>query len=108
MDRITNEPLASRLEWMEHEMAAMRRRLRVMVSLCLLGLIIAVLFAPGSGKSIAQQTGGLPALERRVAALEAMTNSQQTAINTLTAQLNAEIAARKQGDADTLAAAKLY
>src|SRR5262249_25289 len=56
----------------------------------------------------AQQTGGLPALERRVAALEAKVNSQQTTIDDLKAKLNAETAARIQGDAETLAAAKLY
>jgi len=64
------------------------------------------LIDPRSGH--AQQTGGLPALERRVAALEAKINSQQTTIDDLKAKLNAETAARIQGDAATLAAAKLH
>lgn len=64
------------------------------------------LIEPRAGS--AQQTGGLPALERRVAALEAIVNSQQTALDDLQAKLNAETAARLQGDARTLAAARLY
>ncbi len=64
------------------------------------------LFNPRSGH--AAQTGGLPELERRVAALEAKINSQQTTIDDLQAKLNAETAARIQGDAATLAAAKTY
>lgn len=55
-----------------------------------------------------QQPGGLPALERRVAALEAKVNSQQTTIDDLKAKLSAETAARIQGDAATLTAAQLY
>jgi hypothetical protein len=108
MDRNTHEPLAKRLELMEQDMATMRRRLHVLVCLCFLALIIVLLWSPGADKAIAQQTGGLPALERRVAALEARTSSQQTLINTLSANLNAEIAARQQGDADTLTAARVY
>jgi len=100
--------LVDRLQRMESNMAAVRLRLRTLIGLCLLALTIAVLLSPGSGRAIAQQTGGLPALERRVAALEGTTRSQQSAIDSLTAALNAEIADRKQGDADTLAAAKLY
>src|SRR5690242_8956118 len=101
MDHNTNETLARRLERMDKDMATLRRRHHVMVSLCLLALIIAVFLSPGAGTSIAQQTGGLPALERRVAALEALASRQQATIDTLTAALNAEIEARKQGDADT-------
>jgi hypothetical protein len=64
------------------------------------------LVSPRSGH--ADQAGGLPALERRIATLEATISGQQTTIEDLKAKLNAEIAARAQGDAATLAAAKLY
>ena len=48
----------------------------------------------------AQETGGLPALERRVAALEAKVNSQQTSIADLQAKLNAETSRAKAAEAE--------
>src|ERR1043165_8928580 len=83
------------------------RRTGLALTLGLISLWGALSLAgPRSGS--ADQAGGLPALERRVAALEATINSQQTTIDDLKAKLNAETAARIQGDAATLAAAKLY
>jgi hypothetical protein len=83
------------------------RRSYLALTVGLIPLIGALTFVnPRSGE--AQQTGGLPALERRVAALEAKISSQQTTIDDLQAKLSAETAARVQGDAATLAAARLH
>jgi hypothetical protein len=85
----------------------MRWRLRMVAGMGVLVLVIPLFFSPG-GSAMAQQTGGLPALAKRVAALEALVGSQQTTIDELKSQLAAEAAARQQGDSDTLAAAKAY
>jgi len=116
------ELLAQRLQHLEQDNAhlqqahaALRRRFQALAGLALAALILTLLLAPGSRKAIAQQTGGLPELAKRVTVLEAavanlqnLANTQQTQINTLTTNLNNEIAARQQADTDTLNAAKAY
>ena len=108
MDHNVLEILTKRLEETERDLGIVRRRLGVLLGLCSLALVIVILVSPGARSAIAQETGGLPALERRVAALEAVSSSQQTAVNELTARLNAEIADRQQAVAKTLADAKAY
>jgi hypothetical protein len=77
-----------------------QRRSYLALTIGLISLLGALsLIAPNRGH--AQQTGGLPDLEHRVAALEAKINSQQATIDDLRAKLNTETAARIQGDAAT-------
>src|ERR1051326_4441836 len=80
--------LTHRLEQLEQDNATMRRRSRVMMALALLALVGVLLASPGSRKAIAQQTGGLPDLATRVAALE----SRMTAVEANNTQQAATIA----------------
>jgi uncharacterized coiled-coil protein SlyX len=98
-------PLMQRLEQLEKDHAAMRRRSRGMMALAFLAVTGVLLASPGSRKALAQQTGGLPtfsarvaALESRMAAVEATNAQQSTTITNLQTALNQEIANRQAAD----------
>jgi hypothetical protein len=73
--------LVQRLEKIEHDNATLRRRSRVLMALAFSALAGMLLLSPGSRNAVAQQAGGLPALEKRVAALEATITSLQNQVN---------------------------
>jgi hypothetical protein len=107
-----------RLEVLEREARAARREVsaarrearlwRIAAGLFAMAVLVLIPLRAGIAQGGGSQAGGLPALEKRVAALEGEVSNQTDQITALQAALAAETAARKQGDADTLPSAKGY
>ena len=93
------------LQNLQYRLERAERRFRMLGGLALIVVLGGMALASRPAATAQIGAGGIPA---RVEALEKKVAALQTVNTTLQANLDAEIAARKQGDADTLAAAKAY